>query len=729
MLVYSKPICYAMRFYSVFIVCLVLLLSKAFGQATTCPPNIGFEDGTLKNWKCDTGRISRAGIITLFQSIPLSGRHTVIKYAANQLDPYGQFPITCPNGSLYSLKLGNDGTGQQAERVSYTFTVPNSKNYSIIYDYAVVFQNPGHAEYEQPKFTAQVFDVATNQPINCGSFEFVASSGLPGFQQSSFGNGVVYKPWAPITINLFGYEGKTLRLEFTTNDCTRGGHFGYAYIDVNENCASPITGNTYCAGNSVLKLSAPAGFKEYYWFNDDFSKVLGTSNILTVSPAPPDLTHYALRIVPFPGLGCEDTLYTTINASNEILTLKVQDTIKGCQSGISLKTPSITQGSSPNLSYSYFTDPDAQNYVPDPTQITNSGTYYIKADNAIGCTDIKPIEVRLSNTPSILVTDPDPVCLPGKVDITQAKITAGSSTALTYTYWKNKDATIPVRTPQLIDSAGTYYIKGINTIGCTAIVPVKVVIGSLPKLVTKNILACLAVNLTDASITVGSDPGLTFSYWKNADATIPLASPDVVTSSGIYYIKATNASGCFTISPVVAQVFALPIFTVNSSLTVVYPATVDLTTAYTGSDTLVYTYWKDQAATVALDNPTVTDKSGTYYIKATNKAGCILILQVMVVINPPALIKIDAPNTFTPNGDGTNDYFKIGYEGILQLNYLKIYNRYGQQVFQTKQITDYWDGNFNGIKTPAGTYYWVLDGADAYRKEHVVKSGSITIIR
>lgn len=718
-----------MRFCSGFIGFLILLITKVYGQASQCPENIGFETGTLKNWQCYIGSISRTGVITVDPSPPVDGRHTIYKYMNNQLDPYGKFPVTCPNGSLYSLRLGNDGTGAQAERVSYTFVVPNQKNYSIIYDYAVVFQNPDHADFEQPKFTARVFDVASNQYVNCGSFEFVASSGLPGFQQSAFGSSVYYKPWAPITINLFGYEGKTLRLEFTTNDCTRNGHFGYAYVDVNENCASPITGTTYCAGNSFVKMSAPAGFKEYYWYTADFSKVLGNSNTLTISPAPPDSTQYALRIVPFPGLGCEDTLYTIVHSSPEILTLKVKDNIKGCGSGISLKDTSLTSGSSPNLIYSYFTDPETENYVPDPEHVITSGTYYIKASNFAGCTDVKPIDVQLENAPSVIITNPAPVCVPQKVDITQATITAGSGAALTYTYWKDKNATIALKAPQAIDSAGTYYIKGVNTVGCAAVVPVTVVIGTKPILVVNNTAACAVLNLTAASVTAGSDANLSLTYYTDAAATTALPSPNTITTSGTYYIKATNAAGCYTIAAVTAQVFSLPVFTVTNPSPVVYPATVNLSAAYTASSGLTYTYWKDQAASVVLDAPNAINKSGTYYIKATNKAGCILILPVVVLINPPSVIKILAPNTFTPNGDGNNDYFKFSYEGILQFNYLKIYNRYGQQVFETKQITDYWDGTYNGSKTPAGTYYWVLDGADAFRKERIVKSGSITLIR
>ncbi len=716
-----------MRFFNIFFSCfLVLLLTKTYGQ---CPENIGFENGDLKNWQSYTGLISRTGDISVSPTVAIPGRQTIIKYQANQLDPYGKFPMTCPNGSLYSLKLGNDGTGGQAERVSYTFTVPANQTYSIIYNYAVVFQNPDHADYEQPKFTARVFDVTSNKYANCGSFEFVASSGLPGFEQSVYGNSVFFKPWAPITINLSGYAGKTLRLEFTTNDCTRGGHFGYAYVDVNENCASPITGNTYCAGNSFLKMSAPAGFQAYYWYNEDFSKVLGTSNTLTITPAPPDQTHYALRIVPFPGLGCEDTLFTTVIASPDILTLKVKDSIAGCESGISLKESRLTEGSSPNLTYSYFTDPDAQNYVPDPEQVTTSGTYYIRAVNTAGCSDIKPIQVSLNKTPDILITDPDPVCFPDKADLTQTKITAGSSSTLTYSYWRDEQATVPLKLPQAVDSAGTYYIKGINTIGCAAIVPVKVVIGIKPKLVITNPSACIQLDLTAAAVTSGSDPGLTFSYWLDAAATNALAAPDHVATSGKYYIKAANPSGCYTVSSVYVQVFALPVFKVVNPLPVVFPSKVDLTTAISGSDTLTYSYWKDQAATVPLSNPTALETGGTYYIKAGNKAGCTLILPVTVVVNPPAIVKIIAPNTFTPNADGTNDYFKFSFEGALQMNYLKIFNRYGQEIFETKQLTDYWNGTFNGSKAPAGTYYWVLEGADTYRKERIVKSGSITLIR
>ncbi|RYE23143.1 MAG: gliding motility-associated C-terminal domain-containing protein, partial [Sphingobacteriaceae bacterium] len=443
----------------------------------------------------------------------------------------------------------------------------------------------------------------------------------------------------------------------------------------------------------------------------------------------PDGTHYALRIVPYPGLGCEDTLYTTINALPDVLNLKVQDTVKGCAAGISLKTDELTAGSSPNLKFTYFTDPDAQNFVPDPTNITTSGTYYIKAENGGGCTDIKPVYVDLQQSPTIIITNPDPVCYPDKVDLTQPKITAGTTFALTFSYWKDAKATIPLPNPTAVDSSGNYYIKAINSLGCTSVSAVAVLVGKAPKLNIQNTSGCSSVDLTSATVTAGSDANLTLAYYNDAAATQVLTSPQAIVQSGTYYIKAINSGGCSAVAPVNVQVFLPPVFKVNNPAAVVFPATIDLSKVYNRSDSVTYSYWKDAAATITLNNYTSVQITGTYYIKAESKAGCSVILPVLVVINPPPVIKIIAPNTFTPNADGTNDLFTVNYEGALQISYFRIFNRYGQQVFETKQLSNFWDGTFNGSKIPIGTYYWVLDGADTYRKERVLRSGNVTVIR
>jgi hypothetical protein len=223
-----------------FIVFLICTCYKGLAQS----PNIGFEDGTFRNWDCYLGNVDPQGIISVNLSSPTDNRHTIIgKESANVLDPFTKFHVLCPNGSKYSIRLGNSDTGKQAERVTYTLKVPVGIPYSIILNYAVVLENPNHEPYQQPRFTAKVYDVNDNKYLDCPAFDFIASSELPGFKSKIVGfHNITYKDWTSATIDLSRYGGKTVRLEFTTNDCTRGGHFGYAYLDINENVGSPITG-------------------------------------------------------------------------------------------------------------------------------------------------------------------------------------------------------------------------------------------------------------------------------------------------------------------------------------------------------------------------------------------------------------------------------------------------------------------------------------------------------
>lgn len=717
-------------FVQVLSVFLLLVSVQSFGQG--CSENIGFELGTFKNWECFAGKINSTGVISVNSTPPLANRHDVIKNTYPQLlDPFGKFPINCPNGSGFSAKLGNSSTQSEAEQLSYTFTVPaNQNNYSIIYNYAVVLENPSHQDYQQPKFTSKVFDVTSGQYVQCGSFEFVASANLPGFKLSTVKANVYYKTWSPITVNLYGYAGKTIRLEFTTNDCTLGGHFGYAYLDVNENCSSPISGNVYCNGANGVSLTAPFGFKEYRWFNADYSQVLGTENILKISPPPPAGTNYQLEIVPFPGLGCLDTLSTTIQLSPDAFKLNVVDSLVGCiTTGVDLTAPSVTQGSSTGLTYSYFIDANQTEYMPTPKVVTKSGIYYIKAVNATGCNDMKPVKVIITDPPNVVIKTPAPACAPNTVNLTLA-ITNQSDPGLTYTYWKDAAATIAVTNPTAVDSALIYTIKATAPGGCAKTVPVNVVIGTSPKVSINNVMDCGKVDITTPAVTTGSDAGLTYSYWQDTAATVALPSATAITTTGNYFVKATTSLGCYTVKSVKATVNPYPAFTTNP-VTVTYPATADITSSIvlpTGASVLRYSYWKNSQTTVPVANPKKIDANGTYYIRASTQFGCTADEPVTVVILAPPDPKIVAPNVFSPNHDGVNDLFKVSIVGEVDVKHFKIYNRYGQLVFETIDISRLWDGTYKGQTLPVGTYYWVFEGVDRYKNVKMVSSGSITLL-
>jgi gliding motility-associated-like protein len=691
----------------------------------SCPLNIGFENGNFTNWDCYDGKISPTGVITTDFTQPIDGKHTMFKNISPQLkDKFGGFPVNCPNGSGYSIKLGNDEAGAEAQTISYTFTIPASENdYSIIYNYAVVLQNPtDHKSFEQPQFTSKVFDVSTNKYLECGSFQYIAAPNLPGFKESSLEPNIYYKDWAPVTIKLTGFAGKTIRLEFTVNDCAKAVHFGYAYLDVDENCSTPISGNTYCKGTGAVILKAPYGFKDYSWY-DSNDKLVGTGNSLMLKPPPPDNTKFRLEIVPFPGQGCFDTLYTTLVASQDSLLLQTKDTIGGCvYPGADITHASVTAGSTPGLLYNYFTDSRETEFIATPFAITQAGTYYLKATSPSGCTETHPVVVAINPPPRITITNPTPVCSPGVMDFTAAAVTAGSDPGLIYSYWQDTLATIALTNPSVVSKAGKYFIKGINATGCTSVVPVSAFISNAPQVVLNDISSCGDWTLNTVTPTAGSDPTVQFSFWHDAATSNRLSPGDIITSSTVVYARATAAGGCSLVKPVRINIHRPPVFTVTDPPKTTRPATVDLFTTVPSGNNWTYSYWHDTAATKPLSNPNEVTLSGRYFIKATDAFSCETTQAVNVIIIDPPII---APNAFSPNNDGVNDSWQIPLLSFYPDCTVEIFNRAGQSVYKSTGYSKPWDAMHNGKLLAIGTYYYIIK----LSATKAPVSGSVTIVR
>ncbi|MGG2339492.1 hypothetical protein ACE4ZU_26690, partial [Salmonella enterica] len=80
--------------------------------------------------------------------------------------------------------------------------------------------------------------------------------------------------------------------------------------------------------------------------------------------------------------------------------------------------------------YSFFLDDQGLNYIPTPKNVTNQGLYYVKAENAAGCNDIKPISVLINPVPAITTATSNVlVCRPIRFDITDSSLLKGYDTA------------------------------------------------------------------------------------------------------------------------------------------------------------------------------------------------------------------------------------------------------------------------------------------------------------
>ncbi len=289
-------------------------------KAQKCPANIDFEKGNFEGWICYVGYTSAVGdrnVITLNQtSGPIPDRQTLYRPGNRETDFFGGFPVHCPNGSGNSIRLGSTEAGGQAEGVSYQFTIPADENtYSLTYYYAVVFQSPNHRYNEQPRMETEIFNVSDGKQIDCASFSFVAvGSSLPGFKVSNRSDtiDVLYKEWTPVTVDLSGNAGKTIRLFFKTADCTFRRHFGYAYIDVNSECNNTLVGSSFCKDDTLINIVAPYGFKSYSWYDSTVSNLLGNGQTLKLAPPPPTGSSFAVKMEPYPGYGCPGTLITKV---------------------------------------------------------------------------------------------------------------------------------------------------------------------------------------------------------------------------------------------------------------------------------------------------------------------------------------------------------------------------------------------------------------------------------
>lgn len=126
-------------------------------------------------------------------------------------------------------------------------------------------------------------------------------------------------------------------------------------------------------------------------------------------------------------------------------------------------------------------------------------------------------------------------------------------------------------------------------------------------------------------------------------------------------------------------------------------------------------------------NPLATlNDDQKFVVRVTDVAGCIGYDTVFVKVYAGPAYYI--PNAFTPNGDGLNDVFRPIPTGIARTEYFRIFNRYGETIFETNQYMKGWDGTFKGKKQPVGAYVWIIKGIDRDGKKVELK-GTVMLVQ
>ncbi|MDX2190606.1 MAG: PKD domain-containing protein [Bacteroidota bacterium] len=151
------------------------------------------------------------------------------------------------------------------------------------------------------------------------------------------------------------------------------------------------------------------------------------------------------------------------------------------------------------------------------------------------------------------------------------------------------------------------------------------------------------------------------------------------------------------------------------------------------SSTLVRKWtWGNDSVTFtkkALDTNVTYLEPKIYFVKLLLKNSELCTDSIKKKLDLTAFIS-DYPNAFSPNnkGDQLNERFMPYMNGIRKLEDFKIYNRYGQIVFESKNPKQGWDGKYNGIDQPIGTYIYYIKAQTGYN-EVIEKNGKVTLIR
>ncbi|WP_118952887.1 T9SS type B sorting domain-containing protein [Taibaiella helva] len=153
-----------------------------------------------------------------------------------------------------------------------------------------------------------------------------------------------------------------------------------------------------------------------------------------------------------------------------------------------------------------------------------------------------------------------------------------------------------------------------------------------------------------------------------------------------------------------------------------------------GSGTTIgtqYTYeWTpDIGFTGSRFNPVTTARPPydiTYYLNITNTDGCKAIDSVQVTM---PCDDIHLPNAFKPASSYGTGRFGLLNQQFVKINYFKIYDRWGKEVFTTTDAQGKWDGTVDGKEAPLGVYVWEVDAVCANTQERYRRSGTVTLIR
>lgn len=381
-----------------------------------------------------------------------------------------------------------------------------------------------------------------------------------------------------------------------------------------------------------------------------------------------------------------------------------------------------------NGALTYSWDSGIGNFQNPNILASNDTLYNVIGTDLNGCSASAQVQVVINSLPIITASNDTQIC---KGDTTTISASGGA-----FYSWDNGVGFVQSK-PVFPAATTTYTVTGGNLLGCRNTDQVVITVNLLPTIIASN---DVSICLGDTT-TISAVGGLLYT-WNNGIGAGQNAFV-FPSSTTTYTVVGTDGNFCKNSDQVVVTVnnCTTPTVNFNTSNTIICMNNcIDFVDSTTSISPIVAWNWSFIGA-----NPSTSTDQNPINI-CYNNAGIFNVS--LVVTNAigkdslflPNYIVVDSCNTtiipepvvvisnvFTPNVDGKNDLFIVSGDGVKTVG-MKIYNRWGQIVFETSQKNQGWDGRTNsGKKVPEGTYFYIIDVETTGKTK--TYTGSLTLLR
>lgn len=399
--------------------------------------------------------------------------------------------------------------------------------------------------------------------------------------------------------------------------------------------------------------------------------------------------------------------------------LRIEDTLSGCTVSDTIDILSATANLNPDLGpdtsicngailplklNNNYAEIRWQDGSTDPGfTVFRAGTYWVDVLDDCG--------EKGSDTIVVSFTKPDDIGLPEKIFFCPGgSVAVDISSSYPVLNWLDGH----VGGQRIFDEEGVYIIHGSDPEGCVAYDTVEVIEYPEPPEIPLPpvVKACEG----EAAVVDASLPALLTYRWDDG-----IEGPvRTISKPGIYSVQALDQNGCQTSADVEVVLSPEPEIQLPDEVRFCRPDSFQITLDSNGQ--LRYE-WNDgyRGAARTLKN------TGVFTVKVTNEEGCSTSAILRVVAeNCPE--DVHMPSGFTPNGDGHNELVGPIHGGAVSGLVFRIYNRWGQLIYQGEGPDALWDGRYKGQPCPEGVYVYTLAFRTATGRV-ARKKGTVTLLR